>query len=156
MVHTHFASHGSNTFCFTWFIHTICLIWSIHSLLHMNRKYFASHGSDTFYSTWFRHILLHMVQTHFTPHGLVLFCFTWFIHIFTSHGSYDDRSEFYILHSVGFLMRIILYVCIQWNLVTTTAFVLKNIAIKMNFLLYRIFNDQIDMYKKSCFVLISS
>ena len=33
----------------------------------------------------------------------------------------------------------------QWTLVTTTAFVSKNVAIKMNLLLYRILNEQIDM-----------
>ena len=31
------------------------------------------------------------------------------------------------------------------DLVTTTAFVPKDIAIQMNFLLYRILNEQIDM-----------
>ena len=45
---------------------------------------------------------------------------------------------------------------IQRTLVTTTVFVPKDVAIKMNLLLYRILNEQIDMYEKSCFVLISS
>ena len=44
----------------------------------------------------------------------------------------------------------------QWTLVTMTAFVSKDVAIKMNLLLYRILNEQIDMYERSCFVLISS
>ena len=35
-----------------------------------------------------------------------------------------------------------------------TAFVPKDIAIKMNLLLYRILNEQIDMQEKSFFVLI--
>ena len=35
--------------------------------------------------------------------------------------------------------------CIQWTLITTTAFVPKDIAIKTNLLLYRILNEQIDM-----------
>ena len=34
---------------------------------------------------------------------------------------------------------------LQWTLVTATAFVLKNIAIEMNSLLYRILNEQIDI-----------
>ena len=34
---------------------------------------------------------------------------------------------------------------LQWTLVTTTAFVPKDIAIKTNLLLYRILNEQIDM-----------
>ena len=33
----------------------------------------------------------------------------------------------------------------QWTLVTMTAFVSKDVAIKMNLLLYRILNEQIDM-----------
>ena len=37
-----------------------------------------------------------------------------------------------------------------------TAFVPKDVAIKMNLLLYRILNEQIDMEERSCFVLISS
>ena len=32
----------------------------------------------------------------------------------------------------------------------------KEIAIKMNLLLYKIFNEQIDLKESSCFVLISS
>ena len=34
---------------------------------------------------------------------------------------------------------------LQWTLVTTTTFVPKDVAIKMNLLLYRILNEQIDM-----------
>ena len=34
---------------------------------------------------------------------------------------------------------------IQWTLITMTPFVPKDIAIKMNLLLYRILNEQIDM-----------
>ena len=34
---------------------------------------------------------------------------------------------------------------IKWTLITTTAFVPKDITIKMNLLLYRILNEQIDM-----------
>ena len=34
---------------------------------------------------------------------------------------------------------------IQWTLVTTTAFVPKDVAIKMNVLLYRTLNEQTDM-----------
>ena len=45
---------------------------------------------------------------------------------------------------------------VQWTLVTTTAFVPKDFVIKMNLLLYRIGNEQIDMLEKSCFILISS
>ena len=33
---------------------------------------------------------------------------------------------------------------VQWTLVKTTAFVPKDVTIKMNLLLYRIFNEQID------------
>ena len=35
---------------------------------------------------------------------------------------------------------------LQWTPVTTTAFVPKGVAIKMNLLLYRILNEQIDNY----------
>ena len=45
---------------------------------------------------------------------------------------------------------------VQWTLVTTAAFVPKDVAIKINLLLYRIGNEQIDMLEKSCFILISS
>ena len=38
-----------------------------------------------------------------------------------------------------------LSVPIQWTLVTTTAFVPKDVAIKMNLLLYRILNEQTDV-----------
>ena len=34
---------------------------------------------------------------------------------------------------------------VYWTLITTTAFVPKDVAIKMNLLLYRILNVQIDM-----------
>ena len=34
---------------------------------------------------------------------------------------------------------------VQWTLITTTAFVLKDVAIKMNLLFYRILNEQINM-----------
>ena len=34
-----------------------------------------------------------------------------------------------------------------------TVFVPKDVAIKMNLLLCRILNEQIDMYKRSCFVV---
>ena len=34
---------------------------------------------------------------------------------------------------------------VQWTLITTTVFVPKDVAIKMNLLLYRILNEQIDM-----------
>ena len=34
---------------------------------------------------------------------------------------------------------------VQWTLITTTAFVPKDIDIKMNLLLYRILNEQTDM-----------
>ena len=34
---------------------------------------------------------------------------------------------------------------VQWTYVTMTAFVPKDIAIKINLLLYRILNEQIDM-----------
>ena len=37
-----------------------------------------------------------------------------------------------------------------------TAFVPKEVVIKMNLLLYRIFNEQIDLKESSCFILISS
>ena len=36
-------------------------------------------------------------------------------------------------------------ILLQWILVTTTAFVPKDVAIKMNLLLYRILNELIDM-----------
>ena len=39
----------------------------------------------------------------------------------------------------------VIVIVIQWNLVTTTQFVPKDVAIKMNLLLYRILNEQIDM-----------
>ena len=44
----------------------------------------------------------------------------------------------------------------QGALITTTAFVPKDVAIKMNFLLYRISKRQNDMYGRICFILISS
>ena len=39
---------------------------------------------------------------------------------------------------------------LQWTLVTTTSFVPKDVAIKMNLLLYRILNKNIDMLERSC------
>ena len=48
------------------------------------------------------------------------------------------------------------YNTLQWTLITTTAFVPKDVAIKMNLLLYRILNEQIDMSERFCYVLISS
>ena len=51
------------------------------------------------------------------------------------HGGPDHKPQY----SVGNLLKI------QWTLVTTTAFVPKDVAIKMNLLLYRILNEQIDM-----------
>ena len=37
------------------------------------------------------------------------------------------------------------YPLVQWTLITTTAFIPYDIAIKTNLLLYRILNEQIDM-----------
>ena len=42
-------------------------------------------------------------------------------------------------------VQIFRIITVQWTLITTTAFVPKDIAIKMNLLLYRILNEQIDM-----------
>ena len=36
-------------------------------------------------------------------------------------------------------------ILLQWTLVTMTAFITKDVAIKMNLLLHRILNEQIDM-----------
>ena len=44
---------------------------------------------------------------------------------------YDSSVTYSYIHTV--------------NLVTTTGFVPKDVAIKMNLLLYRIFNEQMDM-----------
>ena len=44
---------------------------------------------------------------------------------------------------------------IQWTLITMTAFVPKDIAIKMNLLLERILNEYNDMQQIPCLILIS-